>query len=58
MKNGNRPTLRQKLLMMRWLLDPNDWLVVKDTPGEMLVVHRYPDHAKMVIRIWKGEKDD
>ena len=42
--------------MMRWLLNPEDFLVVKDTPGEMLVVHRYPDHTKMVIRIWKGEK--
>lgn len=58
MKNGKRPTLRQKLLMMRWLLDPNDWLVVKDTTDEMLAVHRYPDRTKMVIRIWKGEKDD
>lgn len=40
MKNGKRPTRAQKMLMTKWHLNYNNWLVVKDTTTEMVVVHR------------------
>lgn len=49
MKNGKRPTVRQKKLMARWRLNPDDWLVVKDTPDAMTLVHRLSDRTTRVI---------
>lgn len=40
MKNGKRPTKRQKLLMSRAGLNPENWLVVKNPPGTLYLVHR------------------
>lgn len=54
MKNGKKPTREQRKLIERWKLDPAVWLVVKDTPDEMELVHRYSDKTKRVIH--KGEK--
>jgi hypothetical protein len=49
MKNGKRPTMAQKKLMVKWRLDPTMWLVVKDTPERMEIVHRHFDHTKKII---------
>jgi hypothetical protein len=35
--------------MQKWKLDPADWLVVKDTPEEMHLVHRFSDTTTKVI---------
>lgn len=40
LKNGKRPTVRQKKLMTQWYLNCDNWLVVKDTTEYMTVVHR------------------
>ena len=52
MKNGKRPTVKQKIRIngagLRW----ENWLVVKDRPEEMLIVHR---HSGQERRISKGE---
>lgn len=40
MKNGKRPTLRQKKVMREHGLVPENWLVVKDTSEYMEVVSR------------------
>lgn len=48
-KNGKRPTLAQRKLMQKWKLDSSMWLVVKDTPKEMHLVHRHFDKAKRII---------
>lgn len=40
MKNGKRPTRAQKMLMTKHRLNYNNWLVVKDTSTEMVIVHR------------------
>lgn len=50
MKHGKRPTVRQKKLMAEKRLNPDNWLIVKDTPTEMHVVHRYSDKTVRVIR--------
>lgn len=49
MKNGKKPTVAQCKLMQKWRLDPSVWLVVKDTPNEMLIVHRHSDKTTRVI---------
>ena len=40
MKNGKRPTLQQKLIMKSHGLEPDNWLVVKNTTEYMEVVSR------------------
>ena len=49
MKHGKKPTRQQRKLMEKWKLKPEDWLVVKDTPEEMLLVHRYSDRTTRTI---------
>lgn len=43
MKHGKKPTREQRKLMQKWKLDSEMWLVVKDTPTEMILVHRHSD---------------
>ena len=50
MKHGKKPTVKQCDLMRDWNLDPAAWLVVKDTPDEMVVVHRHNDKTTRTIR--------
>lgn len=40
MKNGKKPTLAQKKLLQENELAPEKWLIVKDTPEEMVIVSR------------------
>lgn len=48
MKHGKRPTVRQKKLMTEWHLNYENWLVVKDTPGEMVIVHRVTNRQRVI----------
>ena len=43
MKHGKKPTVAQCELMRKWKMDPVNWLVVKNTPSEMVLVHRHFD---------------
>ena len=49
MKHGKKPTREQKKLMQKWKLDPAVWLVTKDTPEKMELVHRYSDKTTRII---------
>lgn len=49
MKQGKKPTVAQRKLMTAWGLNSADWLVAKDTPESMTVVHRNFDHVTRVI---------
>ena len=40
MKHGKNPTVKQKKLMTQNSLNCDEWLVVKDTSTEMVIVHR------------------
>ena len=55
MKHGKRPTVQQMKLMVAWRLDPAMWLVVKDTPERMELVHRHFDKTTRVVP--KGERN-
>ena len=50
MKHGVNPTREQRKLMQKWKLDSSMWLVVKDTPSEMHLVHRHFERTKKIIR--------
>ena len=54
MKHGKTPTRSQRQLLQKWKLDPAVWLVVKDTPEQMELVHKYSDKTTRIIP--KGEK--
>ena len=54
MKNGKRPTKNQAIFIKEKGLDPTVWLITKDTPDRMELVHRYSDRTKRTIH--KGEK--
>lgn len=56
MKHGKKPTREQMKLMVKWKLDPTMWLVVKDMPYEMHLVHRHFDKTKRIIQ--KGVRED
>lgn len=49
MKNGKKPTYEQRKVIQRHGLDPHDWLVVKDTSTEMVLVYRYSDKTTRSI---------
>ena len=49
MKHGVKPTRIQKLLLRKWKLDPAVWLVVKDTPERLELVHRHSDKTRKII---------
>lgn len=53
MKHGVRPTREQRKLMQKWNLEPDKWLVTKDTPTEMCLVYRWSD--KTIRTLPKGE---
>lgn len=41
MKNGKRPTKKQKIFLKENHFRPENWLVVKNTSTVLQVVHRY-----------------
>jgi hypothetical protein len=54
MKHGRNPTREQRKLLQKWKLDPAMWLVVKNTPDRMVLVHRHFDHVMKIVP--KGER--
>lgn len=49
MKHGRKPTREQSKLLQRWNLNPMDWLIVKDTPELIELVHRHSDRTTKTI---------
>ena len=49
MKHGKKPTVRQCKLMQKYGLKPEDWLVVKDTAAQMVVVNRWSENTVKMI---------
>ncbi len=53
MKHGKKPTRSQRQFIQSKRLNPENWLVVKDTPERMELVHRHFDTKTRTIK--KGE---
>lgn len=51
MKNGKNPTVRQKKLLTQWHLNYENWLIVKDTPTEMEIVHRNTGQRRTISKV-------
>ena len=49
MKHGKKPTVQQRKLIQQWKLKSEDWLVTKDTPTELHLVHRHSDRTTRII---------
>ena len=58
MKNGKKPSYTQRRFIEKRNLDAHNWLVVKDTPDEMHIVHRYSDNTMRVIPKRGGVYED
>ena len=54
MKQLKNPTRAQKILIQKRKLNPADWLVERETPEELVLVHRYFNGTKRIIP--KGER--
>lgn len=50
MKNGKKPTVRQKRLIAASGKNPADWLVCKDTTTEMHLVNRHTGTRKIILK--------
>lgn len=48
MKNGKNPTVSQKKALKAAGLNPENWLISKDTPESMLIIHRVSGKARTV----------
>lgn len=56
MKHGKKPTRTQKQLLQQWKLKPEDWLITKDTPEQMELVHRHSERTTRTIHKGESEK--
>ena len=50
MKHGTRPTVAQKKLLKEKRLDPDNWLVVKNQPDRMEIVHRFGPARRVIVK--------
>ena len=41
MKHGKNPTVKQRLILKSYRLNPDNWLVCKNTDKEMVIEHRH-----------------
>ncbi len=48
MKHGKNPTVNQKKFLQTYHLNPENWLVSRDTPAEMVLIHRFTDAVKTI----------
>jgi hypothetical protein len=48
MKHGKRPTLNQKKLIEAARLNPDNWLIVKNLPDQLHIVHRDTGNERVI----------
>ena len=56
MKQLRKPTREQKKLIQKMKLNPADWMVERDTPEKLVLVHRHFDSVTRIIH--KEEKNN
>lgn len=49
MKHGKKPTVQQRKLIQQRRLNPADWMVERDTPEKIVLVHRHFDSVRREI---------
>lgn len=48
MKHGKKLTVKQKKFLKECGLNPENWLVSKNTDKEMVIVHRHTENIKVI----------
>ena len=48
MKHGKNPTRRQREYIASLWLNPDNWLVCKDTPDELILEHKYSGNIQVI----------
>lgn len=56
MKQLRKPTREQRKLIQSKRLNPDNWMIERDTPEKMVLVHKHFDNKKRIIT--KGAKYD
>lgn len=54
MKHGKKPTVRQCEIIKAKGLDPQNWMIEREKPEEMVIVHRYADTTRTITKT-KGD---
>ncbi len=50
MRNGKKPTRKQKIRLGKAGLAPENWLVVRQKPnGELVILHKHTDTVRVVL---------
>lgn len=47
---ATKPTLDQKKMIAGEGLNPKDWLVLRDLPNSMILVHRSSGESRIVVK--------
>ena len=55
MKQLKKPTRSQKQLLQKRRLNPADWMIERDTPEQLVIVHRHFDRVKKIIHKENGQ---
>ena len=48
---GTKPTYNQKKFLRSKRLDPSNWLVQKDTPEFMQIIHKYSGNERVIKKV-------
>lgn len=49
MKQLKKPTRAQKILIQKKRMNPADWMVERDTPELLVLVHRHFNNTRKII---------
>lgn len=52
MKHGKNPTVKQKKLLTALKLNYENWLIVKDTPDILVIVHRISGEQRSIEKTY------
>lgn len=50
MKHGKNPTVRQKKFIASFRLNPDNWLVSKDTPKETVLMNKITGAIRVIVK--------
>ncbi len=50
MKHGKNPTVKQKILLKAYGLNPENWLICKRCGNEIVIEHRYTGTVRKFMR--------
>ncbi len=57
MKNGKRPTKREKIHINSYNLNPDNWLIFKKVDDELHLVHRHTNSIRVIPSAQGGGLD-